>query len=88
MRRAALTTRTRPCSAPSLPQDSGLTKAFIFAAMMFVAPIIGTLAAGQSNRLSLGTQIMVRAEMTASIYRKALRLRCGGRRRESVGVGV
>lgn len=43
---------------------------------MFLAPILGTLAAGQSNRLSIGTQVMVRAELTASIYRKALRLRC------------
>ena len=45
--------------------------------MMFVAPVVGTLSAGQSNRLSIGTQIMVRSELTASIYRKALRLRCG-----------
>ena len=56
-------------------QDSGLTKSFIFAGCMFLAPILGTLAAGQANRLSIGTQIMVRAELTASIYRKALRLR-------------
>ena len=49
--------------------------------MMFLAPLLGTLAAGQSNRLSIGTQIMVRAELTASIYRKALRLRwVSGRR--------
>lgn len=44
--------------------------------MMFCAPVLGTLCAGQSNRLSIGTQIMVRSELTASIYRKALRLRC------------
>lgn len=62
---------------PKIPwlQDAGLTKAYIFAAMMFVAPVVGTLCAGQSNRLSIGTQIMVRSELTASIYRKALRLR-------------
>jgi len=59
-------------------QDYGLKKSFIFASMMFVAPVLGTLAAGQANRLSIGTQIMVRAELTASIYRKALRLRSVG----------
>lgn len=58
----------------ALQTDTDLHKAYIFAAMMFLAPILGTLAAGQSNRLSIGTQIMVRAELTASIYRKALSL--------------
>lgn len=67
-----------PTHPPTRPQDYGLTKAYIFAAMMWVAPVLGTLAAGQSNRLSIGTQIMVRAELTASIYRKALRLRWAG----------
>lgn len=66
--------RRRP---PATLQDSGLAKAYVFAAMMFVAPVVGTLCAGQSNRLSIGTQIMVRSELTASIYRKALRLRWG-----------
>jgi hypothetical protein len=67
-----------PACCPPL-QDYGLTKSYIFAAAMFLAPILGTLAAGQSNRLSIGTQVMVRAELTASIYRKALRLRWAGR---------
>ncbi|KAL4852933.1 Multidrug resistance-associated protein 1 [Chlorella vulgaris] len=59
---------------PPSQTTSGLNKAYIFAAAMFVAPLVGTLSAGQSNRLSIGTQIMVRAELAASIYRKALRL--------------
>lgn len=66
---------TSPALPRSLWQDSDLNKCYVFAAMMFVAPVVGTLAAGQANRLSVGTQIMVRAELTASIYRKALRLR-------------
>jgi hypothetical protein len=70
-----------PLSLPSPAcclQTSQLNNTYIFAAMMFLAPLLGTLAAGQSNRLSIGTQIMVRAELTASIYRKALRLRWVG----------
>lgn len=51
-----------------------LYKGYIFAAVMLVAPILGSLAATMSNRLSIGTQIMLRAELTAAIYRKALRL--------------
>ena len=47
----------------------------IYATVMFLAPLVGALAAGQSNRLSIGTQVMVRAQLTAAIYRKALRLR-------------
>lgn len=69
-----------PPSPFPLRQDAGLNKAYVFAAMMFVAPVVGTLCAGQSNRLSIGTQIMVRSELTASIYRKALRLRWAGLR--------
>ena len=68
-----------PVSSPRHTQnDNGLRNAYIYAACMFLAPVIGTLAAGQSNRLSIGTSIMIRAELTASIYRKALRLRWVG----------
>lgn len=49
-------------------------KGYIFASVLLVAPVLGALAAGMSNRLSVGTQIMLRAELTAAIYRKALRL--------------
>ena len=76
-----------PAALPAWLQDSQLRNTFIFAAMMFLAPLLGTLAAGQSNRLSIGTQIMVRSELTASIYRKALRLRWAGGRAGGRGVG-
>ncbi|KAL4457987.1 hypothetical protein ABPG75_012852 [Micractinium tetrahymenae] len=68
-----------------LQTDAGLTKAYVFAAMMFVAPVVGTLCAGQSNRLSIGTQIMVRSELTASIYRKALRLSTRAKQQAETG---
>jgi len=53
---------------------SQVVRAWLFAMGMFLAPAVGTLGAGQANRMSIGTQIMIRAELTASIYRKALRL--------------
>jgi len=56
-----------------LPQ-SEVTKAFLFAMGMFLAPVVGTLGAGQANRVAIGTQIMIRSELIGSIYRKALRL--------------
>ncbi|PSC67462.1 hypothetical protein C2E20_8853 [Micractinium conductrix] len=68
-----------------LQTDSDLNKCYVFAAMMFVAPVVGTLAAGQANRLSVGTQIMVRAELTASIYRKALRLSTRAKQQTETG---
>lgn len=47
-----------PACHPSFScQDYGLTKSYIFAAMMFVGPVLGTIAAGQANRLSVGTQV-------------------------------
>jgi ABC-type multidrug transport system fused ATPase/permease subunit len=61
-------------SAIPPPSTSDLNKAYIYAAVMFIAPVIGTVAATMANRLSIGTSIMIRGEMTASIYRKALRL--------------
>lgn len=61
-------------SAIPPPSTSDLNEAYIYAAVMFIAPVIGTMAATMANRLSIGTSIMIRGEMTASIYRKALRL--------------
>lgn len=67
------------CSHPSCPsQASGgktepanIQQAYIFAACMFIAPMLGSVCYVQSNRLSIGTQVLVRAELTAGIYRKA-----------------
>eukprot|EP00887_Chlorella_sp_A99_P001416 scaffold8.g1416.t1 len=62
-------------SQPEQLQTSyGLHKSYVFAVCMFVAPVLGSVVASQSNRISIGTQVMVRAELTAAIYRKALRL--------------
>lgn len=68
----------------SLPQDQ-ITNAWLFAMGMFLAPVVGTLGAGQSNRVSVGTQIMVRAELTAAIYRKALRMSTRSRQATETG---
>jgi hypothetical protein len=46
----------------------------MYAMVMLLAPLIGSVLAGQGNRLSIGTQLMIRAQLTASIYRKALHL--------------
>lgn len=56
------------------PSQADLTSAYLFAMGMFLAPVFGTLCATMANRLSIGVQIMIRAELTAAIYRKALRL--------------
>ena len=61
------------------------TRAWLFAMGMFLGPLVGTLAAGQSNRMSIGTQIMIRAELTAAIYRKALRLSTRSRQATETG---
>lgn len=55
--------------------SSEITKAYLFAMGMFLAPVVGTLGASQANRVAIGTQIMIRSELIASIYRKALSLR-------------
>jgi ATP-binding cassette subfamily C (CFTR/MRP) protein 1 len=56
-----------------LPQ-SEVTKGYLFAMGMFLGPVVGTMGAAQANRVAIGTQIMIRSELIASIYRKALRL--------------
>jgi ATP-binding cassette, subfamily C (CFTR/MRP), member 1 len=61
------------------------TRAYLFAMGMLLAPLVGTLAAGQANRLSIGTQVMIRAELTASIYRKALSLSTRARQQVETG---
>jgi hypothetical protein len=60
-------------TGPPITSDQ-VTRAWLFAMGMFLAPIGATLGAGQANRISVGTQVMIRAELTAAIYRKALRL--------------
>jgi hypothetical protein len=79
--------QTQPLPFLFLPppfQSIGLRNAFIYASMMLLAPLLGTLGAGMANRMSIGTQIMIRSELIAMIYRKALNLST----RWEVGVGA
>ena len=75
------------CFGPLL-QEPVLYKGYIFAVVMLMAPILGSLAAVMANRLSIGTQVMLRAELTAAIYRKALRLSSRWGKRGEGGGGV
>lgn len=62
-----------------------LVQAWLFAMGMFLAPAVGTLAVSQSNRMFIGTQVMVRAELTAAIYRKAMRMSVRSRQATETG---
>lgn len=65
--------------------NSEITKAYLFAMGMFLAPVVGTLGASQANRVAIGTQIMIRSELIASIYRKALSLSTRSRQATETG---
>lgn len=47
---------------------------YLWASLMFVFPLLGAVAYVHSSRLSIIVQIQLRAELTAAVYRKALRL--------------
>ena len=65
--------------------SSEITKAYLYAMGMFLAPLVGTLGASQANRVAIGTQIMIRSELIASIYRKALSLSTRSRQATETG---
>jgi len=65
--------------------DSAVTKAWLFAVGMFLAPVVGSIAAAQANRIAISTSIMIRAEITAAIYRKALNLSTRSRQATETG---
>ena len=65
--------------------QSEITKAYLFAMGMFLAPVVGSLGASQANRVAIGTQIMIRSELIASIYRKALSLSTRSRQATETG---
>ena len=55
-------------------QDVDVSINYLWAALMFVFPMIGAVAYVHSSRLSIIVQIKMRAELTAAVYRKALAL--------------
>ena len=65
--------------------SSEITKAYLYAMGMFLAPVVGTLGASQANRVAIGTQVMIRSELIASIYRKALSLSTRSRQATETG---
>jgi ATP-binding cassette subfamily C (CFTR/MRP) protein 1 len=75
---------TKAEADPDLP-SSEITKAYLYAMGMFLAPLVGTLGASQANRVAIGTQIMIRSELIASIYRKALSLSTRSRQATETG---
>ena len=56
------------------PAQPDIGRAYLFAALMFVFPLVGAMALVHSNRLAIQVQIKLRAELTSAVYRKALRL--------------
>ncbi len=69
------------CQPPGLPPPTkpNVGRAYLYAALIFVFPLVGAMALVHSNRLAIQVQIKLRAELTSAVYRKALRLsaRCG-----------
>eukprot|EP00889_Picochlorum_renovo_P000358 jgi/Picre1/27388/NNA_000355.t1 len=65
--------------------SSEITKAYLYAMGMFLGPVVGTLGASQANRVAIGTQVMIRGELIASIYRKALSLSTRSRQATETG---
>ncbi|KAL0031798.1 hypothetical protein WJX79_007928 [Trebouxia sp. C0005] len=58
---------------------------YLWAALMFVFPMIGAVAYVHSSRLSIIVQIKMRAELTAAVYRKALALSSRSRQQTELG---
>lgn len=61
-------------ATPCLLQPTDINRNYLWAALMFVFPMFGAVAYVHSSRLSIIVQIQLRAELTAAVYRKALRL--------------
>lgn len=55
-------------------QELNVSINYLWAALMFVCPMIGAVLYVHSSRLSIIVQIKMRAELTAAVYRKALAL--------------
>jgi hypothetical protein len=56
------------------PAKPDIGRAYLFAVLMFLFPLVGAMALVHSNRLAIQIQIKLRAELTSAVYRKALRL--------------
>ena len=70
-------------ASPASPAARG--RAYGAAAAMFACPLLGALAFVHASRLASMAQVCVRAQLTAGVYRKALRL--SPRARMTVEVG-
>ncbi|KAK9823870.1 hypothetical protein WJX72_006059 [[Myrmecia] bisecta] len=66
-------------------QSAGLGKAYAFACLMFVFPLAGAFLYVHSSRIAIRVQILLRAQLTAAVYRKSLRLSSRSRQQTEVG---
>ncbi|DBB06529.1 TPA: hypothetical protein ACH3X1_012074 [Trebouxia sp. C0004] len=65
--------------------DVNVSINYLWAALMFVFPMLGAVAYVHSSRLSIIVQIRMRAELTAAVYRKALALSSRSRQQTELG---
>lgn len=54
----------------ALQTTDGENRVYIYAALMFVIPLFGAVCYAHSSRIAIATQIRIRAELTAAVYRK------------------
>ena len=71
-----------PASATA---PAAVGRAYGAAGAMFASPLLGALAFNHASRLAATAQVRVRAQLTAGVYRKALRLSPRSRTRVEVG---
>lgn len=69
----------------AVPSKPNVGQAYMFAALMFVFPLVGAIALVHSNRLAIQIQIKLRAELTSAVYRKALRLSARAKQQTETG---
>eukprot|EP01025_Chloroclados_australasicus_P037639 TRINITY_DN3846_c0_g4_i1.p1 TRINITY_DN3846_c0_g4~~TRINITY_DN3846_c0_g4_i1.p1 ORF type:complete len:1422 (-),score=137.95 TRINITY_DN3846_c0_g4_i1:223-4488(-) len=60
-------------------------RAYAFAAAMFVAPLIGSICMTHSNRFGIYHQLAVRAQLTAAVFRKAMKMSNQARQQTETG---
>ncbi|KAL3154179.1 hypothetical protein ABBQ32_013696 [Trebouxia sp. C0010 RCD-2024] len=66
-------------------EDVDVSINYLWAALMFICPMIGAVLYVHSSRLSIVVQIKMRAELTAAVYRKALALSSRSRQQTELG---
>jgi len=68
-----------------IPSEPNVGQAYLYAALIFVFPLVGAIALVHSNRLAIQVQIKLRAELTAAVYQKAMRLSARSKQQTETG---